>query len=184
MHATDERAGDRGLSIGGHTRGFAGTTDEWLTPPHIIRALGPFDLDPCSPVERPWDTAAAHYTVEDDGLARPWHGLVWCNPPYGPQTFAWMERLAEHGDGIALIFARTETAGFFDSCWRHATSMLFLRSRLHFHLPDGTRAPANSGGPSVLLAFGGRAHQRLRGSGLDGALVTGWGLTVEQPRLL
>lgn len=23
--------------------------DEWLTPPEIVRALGPFDLDPCSP---------------------------------------------------------------------------------------------------------------------------------------
>jgi hypothetical protein len=24
--------------------------DEWLTPPEIIRALGPFNLDPCAPV--------------------------------------------------------------------------------------------------------------------------------------
>lgn len=23
--------------------------DEWLTPPEIVEALGPFDLDPCSP---------------------------------------------------------------------------------------------------------------------------------------
>ena len=35
--------------------------DEWLTPPEIIRALGPFDLDPCAPVNRPWDTANDHY---------------------------------------------------------------------------------------------------------------------------
>ena len=27
--------------------------DEWLTPLEIIRALGEFDLDPCSPVRRP-----------------------------------------------------------------------------------------------------------------------------------
>lgn len=31
---------------------------EWLTPPDILRALGPFDLDPCAPVNRPWDMAA------------------------------------------------------------------------------------------------------------------------------
>ena len=24
--------------------------DEWLTPPHVLQALGPFDLDPCAPV--------------------------------------------------------------------------------------------------------------------------------------
>ena len=30
---------------------------EWLTPPYVLDALGEFDLDPCSPVVRPWDTA-------------------------------------------------------------------------------------------------------------------------------
>lgn len=29
----------------------------WLTPPHIIEALGPFDLDPCCPPTMPWRTA-------------------------------------------------------------------------------------------------------------------------------
>lgn len=33
-------------------------TDEWLTPPQLLKCLGPFDLDPCSPVDRPWPTAA------------------------------------------------------------------------------------------------------------------------------
>lgn len=55
--------------------------DEWLTPPALLRALGQFDLDPCSPVVRPWDTAAQHYTVQDDGLSLPWAGRVWLNPP-------------------------------------------------------------------------------------------------------
>lgn len=47
-----------------------------------IRALGPFDLDPCSPVGRPWDTAAQHHTIHDNGLLKPWSGRVWLNPPY------------------------------------------------------------------------------------------------------
>ena len=29
--------------------------NEWLTPPHILRRLGPFDLDPCAPINRPWE---------------------------------------------------------------------------------------------------------------------------------
>lgn len=28
-------------------------SDIWLTPPHILDALGPFDLDPCAPDPRP-----------------------------------------------------------------------------------------------------------------------------------
>ena len=55
--------------------------DEWLTPPELVSALGKFDLDPCSPINRPWDTAKKHYTILDDGLTQPWDGKVWCNPP-------------------------------------------------------------------------------------------------------
>lgn len=84
--------------------------DEWLTPPEIIGALGEFDLDPCAPVIRPWDTAYIHYTIQDDGLSKKWQGRVWCNPPFGREAVKWMRRMAEHGNGIALIPARTETA--------------------------------------------------------------------------
>jgi hypothetical protein len=41
-----------GQGIGGHHRPYRGQTDEWLTPPEIIAALGQFDLDPCSPINR------------------------------------------------------------------------------------------------------------------------------------
>lgn len=30
---------------------------ELLTPPELIKSLGEFGLDPCSPINRPWDTA-------------------------------------------------------------------------------------------------------------------------------
>jgi hypothetical protein len=70
--------------------------DEWLTPPHILKALGEFDLDPCSPVVRPWPTAKRHFTIEDDGLIQKWEGRVWCNPPYGLESTKWLLKLAEH----------------------------------------------------------------------------------------
>ena len=99
--------------IGGHQRAYEGRTDEWLTPPEILKAIGEFDLDPCSPINRPWNTAKKHYTVEDNGLIQEWIGRVFLNPPYGPETGKWLQKLAEHGNGIALIFARTETDMFF-----------------------------------------------------------------------
>ena len=46
----------------------ANTTDEWYTPKEIIDALGKFDLDPCAPIIRPWETAKNHFTIEDNGL--------------------------------------------------------------------------------------------------------------------
>lgn len=157
--------------IGGHHRAYRGRSDDWLTPPEIIEALGPFDLDPCACVDMPWSTAETMWTVEDDGRLREWFGRVWCNPPYGPELRQWVERLASHGNGIALIFARTETAAFFDHVWGKADAMLFIKGRLHFHLPTGERAKANAGGPSVLIAYGDANVESLRSSGVAGAFV-------------
>jgi hypothetical protein len=128
--------------------------DEWLTPPEIVQSLGPFDLDPCSPVVRPWPTAAMHFTVEDDGLSRVWRGRVWLNPPYGREAAKWLDKLAAHGDGVALIFARTETEMFFSSVWPKADAVFFFDHRLIFHHVTGEPADNNGGAPSCLVAYG------------------------------
>lgn len=149
--------------IGGH--------DEWLTPPEILSALGQFDLDPCAPVARPWPTAGRHFTRLDNGLRIPWSGRVWLNPPYGTETGKWLGRLAEHGNGIALIFARTETEMFFRHVWPKAHAIFFFEGRLHFYRVDGTRATANAGAPSCLIAYGANNAEALAGSGIAGKLI-------------
>ena len=127
--------------------------DEWLSPPEIIQSLGKFDLDPCAPKIRPWDTAKNYFTAENDGLIQKWNGRVWCNPPYN-KAKKWLERCKEHGNCIVLIFARTETRMWFDSIWNDADAILFIQGRLTFHNVDGSK-PKNSGGaPSCLIAYG------------------------------
>lgn len=158
------------MAIGGHQSASMGN-DEWLTPPEILNQLGRFDLDPCSPVTRPWDTAREHFSIQDDGLSKQWHGRVWLNPPYGRETGAWLKRLAEHGRGTALIFARTETQFFFDHVWGSASALLFIRGRLHFHRVNGERARANSGAPSVLVAYGEMDAYLLGVSGIGGRFI-------------
>lgn len=160
--------------VGSH-HSHAMETDDWLTPPHIIKALGPFDLDPCASIDQPWPTASKMLTKDDDGLAADWEGFVWCNPPYGQAAYAWAGKLADHGRGILLVFARVETQGFVTQCWNRAHSMLFLHQRLIFHYPvTGAKASANGGAPNVLVAYGARATARLMASGLEGSLVTKW----------
>lgn len=163
------------MSVHTHQRPHRGATDVWLTPPDIISALGPFDLDPCAaPEPRPWPTADVHFVEADNGLARHWHGFVWCNPPFGPEAEAWLARLADHGNGIALVPARTETRWFVATVWQRADAVLFLHGRPHFHHPDGTRGRANSGSPICLIAYGRTAVDRLFRSGLAGSLVSEW----------
>ena len=156
-------------------------TNDWLTPPHIIESLGQFDLDPCASVDQPWDTARKMISLPNDGLACEWDGRVWLNAPYGKELYVWLERLADHGNGIAITFARTETKGFVEHVWKRADALLFLEGRLHFCYPKtGEPAKGNSGGASVLIAYGQRNAKALRKSGLAGTYVVPL-KTVERP---
>ena len=125
---------------------------EWLTPKYLTDCLGPFDLDPCSPIIRPWDTASRHFNINDNGLIRDWHGRVWCNPPYGKETFTWLKKMSEHRSGIALIFARTETKGFHAEIWNKAHSIFFFCGRLIFCYVDGTSGDV-ANAPSCLVSW-------------------------------
>lgn len=145
----------------------------WLTPPEIIGALGPFDLDPCAaPSPRPWPTAARHIELPECGLTAEWSGRVWLNPPFGSYTGQWLGRMALHGNGIALTFARTDTHMFRQHVWPHASAVLFLHGRPKFYRPDGVQAAGNSGGPIVLIAYGQANADALRASGLPGAVLS------------
>ena len=146
-------------------------TDVWLTPPYIIEALGEFDLDPCSPIERYWDTAKKHYTIIDDGLKQEWSGRVWCNPPYGRECVKWLKKCAEHGNSMTLIFARTETRMFFDEVWDKASAILFLKGRLKFYNTEGIQAKASAGAPSVLIAYGDQNAEILKNCNLEGKFI-------------
>lgn len=162
----------------------AATTNEWLTPPHIIQELGEFDLDPCAPRKdvRLWNTAKKHYTGPRDlfdvstdpermcGLATPWAGRVWLNPPYGDETYPWLEKLAAHGNGTAMIFARTDTNGFHDHVWKKARAVFFFDTRISFYRVDGTQG-TNAGAPSVLISYSDYDTQAIKVSKLSGCLV-------------
>ncbi|MFF4026901.1 DNA N-6-adenine-methyltransferase [Nocardia elegans] len=160
-------------AMGAHQSTSSGS-NVWLTPQGIILALGTFDLDPCAADPRPWDTAARHIAPPEDGLSADWGSArVWLNPPY-TDAERWLHKLADHGRGTALMFARTETRWFVDCVWRRASAVLFLHGRLHFHLPDGSRARGNAGAPSCLIAYGARDAERLVESGIAGTFVSGW----------
>lgn len=153
-------------------------TVEWYTPPFIFDALGlEFDLDPCSPPGGlPWVPARRFYSQHVDGLSQRWEGRVWMNPPYGPATEEWMRRFVRHRDGVALLFARTDTSWFHESII-HADALCFLRGRLTFVADeDGTPAGNNSGAPSVLVGCGEECADAVANCGL------GWVVRMAEAR--
>lgn len=149
----------------GHETPFEGATNDWITPRWIIDAFGPgyFDLDPCASLTQPWKCARESFTIEDDGLLRDWpkNSNIFLNPPYGPHTHKWVERLAGHGQGIALIFARVETKLWQDFIFPTAHGFLFPRTRIQFCRPDGTTPKSSSGAPSALIAWGNKNRGKL-----------------------
>jgi len=159
--------------IGSHTLPNSGGSDSWITPRHIIDTFGPFDLDPCACIPQPWACAKRSYTIKDNGLTKTWQGRVWLNPPYSTVGL-WLADMVAHNCGTALIFARTETKVFQQLVWAEASAVLFLADRLYFHLPSGERAKGNSGGPSVLVAYGKQDAERLAKCGLSGAFCRNW----------
>lgn len=130
---------------------------EWYTPAWVFEALGiSFDLDPSSPHDRelPWIPAKRRYTVFDNGLAKPWSGRVWLNPPYGEQTEFWMRRMADHGNGIALCFSRTDTEWFHETI-ASADAVLFVKGRIDF-VPgaENEHKKSRSGAATAMFAWG------------------------------
>lgn len=130
---------------------------EWPTPRAFFDALnrefGPFDLDPASNAANA--KAPMFYTAEDDGLAQPWKGRVWLNPPYGRTIPAWMAKAAASvADGSAelvccLVPARVDTRWWRDAL-AAASLVRIIPGRLKFGFTENNPAPF----PSAVIVFG------------------------------
>ena len=138
------------------------TNDDWYTPKWIFDRLGlTFDIDVASPPERvPWIPARRYYTMEDDGLAQPWEGLVWMNPPFSNGT-PWIHKFIQHGNGIALLpFARSK---WLSVMWESSATILNLPSDLKFTKPNLEVMGMNYG--ALLWAMGDEAQTALKNLG-------------------
>jgi hypothetical protein len=118
------------------------TSDDYYTPRWVFERMAiRFDLDVCSPpggVE--WVPADRYYDQADDGLASPWEGRVWMNPPYSRPT-PWVARFIEHGNGVALVpFAKS---AWFDLLWSRADAVV----------APGVQASKFVGGPIFMPVF-------------------------------
>lgn len=129
-------------------------SDDWYTPAWVFDGLGvTWDLDVAAPDGgAPNVPALAHYTVADDGLTSPWHGWVWCNPPYSSPT-AWCRKWATHEPGgCLLVRADLSTGGPF-AAWSAAHAAWVPSKRLQFESGNG-RSTGAVNFSTVLLGRG------------------------------
>src|SRR5262249_28447663 len=117
-----------------------------------------FTLDACAQAHNA--KCVRYYSPIDDGLAQPWSGKVWMNPPYGRTIGQWMRKAWEASQQgatvVCLVPARVDTRSWHDYAKRG--TVLFLRGRLKFG-GIGNSAPF----PSALVVFcNGKSPKALR----------------------
>ena len=122
--------------MAGFSTRFKSVTVEHSTPQDLFDRLNArfhFTLDVCATAENA--KCAAFYAKEMDGLAQPWSGTCWMNPPYGREMIPWLKRaVVEKANGVttvALIPARTNTGWWHDIVWANA-EVEFVRGRPKF----------------------------------------------------
>ncbi len=142
------------------------------TPHWIWSTLGAIDLDPCAAADT--TIGAVNYAIErgENGLALPWFGFVYCNPPFS-QKEAWAQQMIEHGRGI-LILPERGSAPWFGPLANAAGSYWVMGRKINF-----IGGPSSNNLGSVLFPFGAEARARLLSSGLPGHLAD---VTAYRPR--
>lgn len=136
------------LAAAANHRAEGSGENEWFTPPDYIAAaravMGEIDLDPATHlVAQETVQAINHFTRADDGLAQPWHGRVWLNPPYAQPFIAqFIEKLVTEVAARRVQQAILLTHNYTDTGWFHhaegaADLLCFTRGRIKFVDLDG-----------------------------------------------
>lgn len=121
-------------------------TVEWYTPPEVFDPLHKefqFTLDVCAADE---NAAKCDKFIPPlvDSLTQIWRpDRCWMNPPYGRGIAAWVKKAAEADTlVVGLLPARTDTAWWHEFVLRPKAEVRFMRGRVKFLRPDGTRGDA------------------------------------------
>ncbi len=119
---------------------------EWYTPAEYIEAardvMGGIDLDPAScDIAQATVQAGRFFSKEQDGLAHPWHGRVWLNPPFEAAVITpFVAKLIADFQAGAVEQAVILTDAATDTRWFHdlantARIVCFTKGRITFTSP-------------------------------------------------
>lgn len=168
MSLVNYRAENHPQQVG--ARGAQDAVDDRGTAPEHFAAFdaefGPFTLDVAAAFHN--RKCEDYYSLEEDGLRLPWHGVVWCNPPYSGLGAwvekAWAEWNARRVRRIVMLLPANRT----EQTWwqRHVEpyrdqpdsplTVRFLSGRMRFIRPTAVIGPKGDRPPfgCCLLVWG------------------------------
>ena len=154
-------------------RGADDATDDRRTPDDFWQSLHErfgFSLDAAASAENA--KLARFYDIAADGLRQPWHGAVWCNPPYS-DVATWVEKAwSEMELGVDVVVMLVPANRTEQDWWQRLVEPFrvggggivngsapdvrlrveFLRGRMRFDRPGWTR-PAKGDRPPFGLCL-------------------------------
>ena len=132
---------------------YSSNREDWATPHDLFATLDTefsFTLDAAASPENA--KCERYFTTDDDGLAQPWTGTVWCNPPYGRGVIdKWAQkaiRSTRAGATVVLLVPARTDAIWFQQLVAHAHEVRFIAGRVKF---VGATEPAPF--PSALVVL-------------------------------
>ena len=129
---------------------------ESYTPEQYIESvrqvMGSIDVDPASnDFANQKIKASLYYSVESNGLDKPWHGNVFLNPPYKqPEIKLFVEKLiqeiqAERTKQAILLTNNNTDTQWFSNAAKASTLICFTLGRINFYKPDNTITQPTNG---------------------------------------
>lgn len=125
--------------------------------------MGGIDLDPASnEMAQSNVKAGTYYTVDDNGLTKPWSGKVWMNPPYTARVInEFLAKAVKHFNDKEVTEAIILTNNNTDTSWFHNTAMTaaavcFTAGRINFLKRDGSKSSPTNG--QVFFYLGNNAN--------------------------
>lgn len=120
--------------------------DTWVTPRHIARAVGPWDVDPCTN-ERSHIVARRTFRLDQgqDGLVLAKfvsrNARVWCNPPYS-DVMPWI--IAYGHTRFCFLVKFDPSTKWCRELLARANFILFPQlERMKFEAPPGVESSSN-----------------------------------------
>lgn len=135
-------------------------SDEYYTPKRVFDALQvEFDMDVAAPVDRTYVCVPAKEFITANSLDIRWNGFVWMNPPYSKNKSLWLNKLFNHGNGIALMPDRT-SAPWWPIAAEQADIILLVTGKIKYINAEGVEKKQPGNG-STLFGYGPKAVEAI-----------------------
>ena len=116
-------------------------------------------------------TSNGEFDLIDPKLSETWQGRIFLHPPHNANFEKYIDKMANHGNGIALVFSRTDSNAFHKYILNRAHALFFISGRFKYIDENGKKFKENCGGAVLFVAYGQQNSSILKQCKIKGVYV-------------